>query len=323
MNLQQEINQAVEILRAGGLVGMPTETVYGLAGDARNPEVVSKIFTAKQRPQTHPLIVHLADPDQLTEWAREIPDAAYRLALAFWPGPLTLILKKQPQVLDSVTGGQDSVGIRIPRHPMAQALLQAFGSGLVAPSANRFTRISPTTAEAVYAELGESVNMILEGGACEVGLESTIVDMSVEKPVILRPGMISAEQISEVVGFAVPVRRQDHPGATRAPGMHHLHYAPSTPVELQITVGCINRAASLQHDEQPAVLLCHSDIDITPSAGLQTIRMPANPADYAHELYQTLRAVDAGNFKRIIIEAVPDAAEWDAVRDRLQKACGR
>lgn len=316
MNLQQEITHAVEVLRAGGLVGMPTETVYGLAGDARNAEAVGKIFTAKQRPQTHPLIVHLADPDQLTEWAREIPDAAYQLALAFWPGPLTMILKKQAHVLDVVTGGQDSVGIRIPRHPVAQALLQVFGSGLVAPSANKFTRISPTTAEAVYAELGDDVNMILEGGACAVGLESTIVDLTAKQPVILRPGMLSAEQISDVLGFAVQIKRQDHPGDTRAPGMHHLHYAPTTPVASYGTKACLEQVG-------PGMALLHySNLDAYELQGVHKVNMPANATDYAHELYQTLRAVDAGNYRRIIIEAVPGGADWDAVRDRLLKACG-
>lgn len=311
-----EIHKAAEILRNGGLVGMPTETVYGLAADARNAEAVARVFAAKQRPFHHPLIVHLADPSQLNEWTREISPDALKLANAFWPGPLTLVFRKQPHVLASVTGGQDTVAIRIPRHPVAAALLQAFGGGLVAPSANRFTRISPTTAAAVRAELGEAVDLVLDGGPCEVGLESTIIDMSGSEPRILRPGMISPQQIAAVLGKAVQVTRQDHPGETRAPGMHHLHYAPKTRTEMLTT----QQIQDLIISHEVVVCLTHSGVKVANS--IQQVKMPDDPNGYAHALYSTLRAQDQNQYQRIIIEAVPDDAEWDAIRDRLNKATG-
>ena len=317
MKIPSEIANAVTILRSGGLVAIPTETVYGLGADARNPTAVGKIFTAKQRPASHPLIVHLSDPSEITDWAREVPVAALQLAKAFWPGPLTLILKKRPTVLDSVTAGQDTVALRIPRHPVALALLRAFGSGLVAPSANRFTRVSPTTAEAVQAELGDRVDCILDGGPCEVGLESTILDMSGAEPRILRPGMISAEAIGKVLGGPVEVFRQDHPTEVRAPGMHHLHYAPTTRTELLATKQLQQLTTTM-----PVVCLTYSGSPLPENAHCQHIQMPANPADYAQQLYATLRAQDQQQYQCIYIEAVPESTEWDAIRDRLAKASG-
>ena len=195
-----DIQRAVALLRQGELVALPTETVYGLDADALNPDAVAKIFAAKGRPSDHPLIVHLADAEALTTWARDIPKDAIALARAFWPGPLTLILKKEEGVPDIVTGGQDTVGLRVPNHPIALQLLRAFGSGLAAPSANRFGRISPTTAEHVRQELGDRVPLILDGGPCQVGLESTILDLSRGVPVILRPGAIGADDIARVIG---------------------------------------------------------------------------------------------------------------------------
>lgn len=314
MIIQQEIIKAAAILRAGGLVAIPTETVYGLGADARNPDAIAKVFTAKQRPHSHPLIVHVDDFNQISEWAREIPAAARQLANAFWPGPLTLILKKRPEVLDIITGGQDTIALRMPRHPVTQALLKEFGGGLVAPSANRFTRVSPTTAAAVHAELGDKIDMILDGGACEVGLESTILDLSGTVPRILRPGMIRPEQIAAVLGTEVSVRRQDYPDEVRAPGMHHLHYAPVTRTELFTSTNI--DAAYL-----PAVCLTHSGIKFSDDR-VTVIHMPSSPDAYAQMLYATLRAQDQQQYQRILIEAVPDTAEWDAIRDRLLKACG-
>ncbi len=322
MTLESEIDKAVAILRAGGLVAVPTETVYGLGADARNPDAVSKIFTAKQRPTSHPLIVHLADLEEMVHWARETPEEALQLAKAFWPGPLTLILKKRPEVLDGVTGGQDSVALRVPRHPVALGLLQAFGGGLVAPSANRFTRVSPTTAEAVRSELGDQVDLILDGGPCEVGLESTILDMSGPTPCILRPGMISPAAISEVLGRPVTVRRQDYPGEVRAPGMHHLHYSPTTPTCLIQPERLVAYLQALPAEGLPVVCLRHSLQPLPPIPHVHVISMATHPADYAHDLYAMLRTQDQQQYQRIIIEAVPQAAEWDAIRDRLFKACG-
>ena len=318
MILQPEIDKAATILRAGGLVAVPTETVYGLGADAGNPAAVARIFAVKQRPTTHPLIVHLADSSQLRDWAREIPAEVELLAASFWPGPLTLILKKRSSVLDGVTGGQDTVAIRIPRHPVAAALLKAFGGGLVAPSANRFTRISPTTAAAVYAELGSQVDMILDGGPCVIGLESTILDLSGEQPCILRPGMISPETIAAVLQRSVAVTRQDHPAEIRVPGMHHVHYAPTTRTLLVTAEQLTN---DLPTNKLPIVCLTHSAISLPQHAEIKQICMPANAAEYAQVLYATLRAQDQNQYQCIFVEAVPDDAAWDAIRDRLTKAC--
>ncbi|MER2553218.1 MAG: L-threonylcarbamoyladenylate synthase, partial [Thauera sp.] len=200
------IAEAAALLRAGDLVGMPTETVYGLAADALNPDAVNKIFAAKGRPADHPLIVHLPSVEHLPRWAAAIPKDVIALARAFWPGPLTLILRRTPEVPDEVTGGQDTVGVRVPSHPVALALLRVFDGGLAAPSANRFGRISPTTAAHVYEELGERVALILDGGACEVGIESTILDFSRDVPEILRPGAIGPEDIARVIGRRPRVR---------------------------------------------------------------------------------------------------------------------
>jgi len=200
------IRAAAALLRAGDIVGMPTETVYGLAADALNPEAVSRIFAAKGRPADHPLIVHLPSAEHLPRWAAHIPKDAIALARAFWPGPLTLILKRTPDVPDEVTGGQDTVGLRVPSHPVALALLQVFDSGIAAPSANRFGRISPTTAAHVHEELGDRVAMILDGGPCAVGIESTILDFSRDVPEILRPGAITAEDIARIIGRRPRVR---------------------------------------------------------------------------------------------------------------------
>src|SRR5579872_3332900 len=226
---KNDIAQAIKILTAGGLVAIPTETVYGLGADARNPKAVQKIFLAKQRPMDHPVIVHLADMSQMSEWAVEISQDALLLAKTFWPGPLTLILKKAPDVHDLVTGGQDTVGLRIPNHPVALAVLKEYGSGIAMPSANRFGRISPTTAQAVREELGNAVDLILEGGQCEVGVESTIVDVSDQHPVILRPGMITAQQIENVLHQHLIRQKKNAP---RVSGSLESHYAPVTKTRL-------------------------------------------------------------------------------------------
>lgn len=317
--VSSEIENAARLLGQGKLVAFPTETVYGLGADAGNEDALRKIFQAKGRPFDHPLIVHISSPDRLSDWAREIPPEAFKLAQAFWPGPLTMILKKQPSVSAIVTGGQDTIGLRIPRHPLAQALLKAFGKGVAAPSANRFTHISPTTAAAVREELGDRVDLILDGGDCEVGLESTIIDMSRGQPVILRPGMLSAAQIEKVLGMPVLSARQDIP-VTRAPGMHHLHYAPHTRTQIlakeQISVFLRGISAA----DLPLALVMHSAPPASVPAGVSLTSMPAEPSAYAHALYHTLRTLDHQQFKRIVIEQVSEAPEWEAIRDRLSKA---
>lgn len=318
----QDIQKAVQLLKAGGLVAFPTETVYGLGADARNPQAVKRIFSAKERPYDHPLIVHIADSTQLNDWAREIPQAAYRLAQAFWPGPLTLILKKQTHVLDEVTGSQDTVGLRIPRHPIAQQLLSAFGDGVVAPSANKFTHISPTSAAHVEQELGASVDLILDGGDCEVGLESTIIDMSGNRPIILRPGMITAESIAQVlkedVGF-----KQGETLSVRAPGMHHLHYAPETKTVLMQTQELSRFVTTLIPQDGQVALLMHSSTVLPHKQNVHIKKMPQEAAAYAHDLYHQLRLLDNQHFTRIVVEAVPSSAEWEAIRDRLTKASSK
>ena len=314
--LNNEIEKAAAILRSGGLVAFPTETVYGLGADALNPEAIKKIFSAKGRPQDHPLIVHLADASHLERWAREIPITAQALAERFWPGPLTLILRRAEDVPDSVTGKQDTVGLRVPAHPVAHALLQAFGGGIAAPSANRFGRISPTTAEHVRAELGGQVDMVLNGGSCDLGIESTIVDLTGSQPALLRPGKISASELQKVLGKPLA---QAGPTSPRAAGMMAVHYAPQTP--LQVVSG--GELAEATHrlnmrGKRAAVLAYHH----TPIAGTNIIWLaaPSQAAGYARELYANLRGLDQMKCDAILAEEVPPGEEWDAVRDRLAKA---
>lgn len=318
MKNTSQIEKAAQLLRAGGLVAFPTETVYGLGADAANEEAIRKIFLAKERPFDHPLIVHVADLNQINQWAQPLSPKALKLAQAFWPGPLTLILKKQPSVLDIVTGGQETIGIRIPRHPIAQALLHTFGSGIAAPSANKFTHVSPTTAEAVFEELGTTIDLILDGGACEVGLESTIVDMSEDSPVILRPGMITKEAISSVLNMPV-LSSSPEKTIIKTPGMHHLHYAPHTPTSLIASKDIPLLLQTIQAEELPIAMLTH-DQTLLLSSGIHWIKMPKEAEAYAHDLYQTLRSVDHEQVKHIFIEEVPEDMEWEAIRDRLFKA---
>ncbi len=311
------IEKAIKILQTGGLVAMPTETVYGLAADAQNPAALRKIFLAKQRPMDHPLIVHLAEMSLLPQWVKEVPAPAWVLAERFWPGPLTLIFKKASHVQDWVTGGQETVGIRIPHHPVALALLQGFGGGLAAPSANRFGRISPTTAEAVREELGDAVDLILEGGQCAVGVESTIIDVSGELPTLLRPGMITVQAIEAVLRQPVRVRQDASP---RVSGSHEQHYAPVTKTYLlsreKITEKLFNvtkRVGLIAFPHPGWVLPDH----------VKLVTLPRDPLVYAHELYSVLRELDKQGWNEIWLEAVPMGVEWDGIRDRLQRASCR
>lgn len=304
-----EIEQAVTILRAGGLVAFPTETVYGLGADANNAVAVAKVFTAKGRPHDHPLIVHVASVAAVSDWAANVPEAALKLAAAFWPGPLTMVFRKKPHVLSCVTGGQETVAIRVPAHPMATALLEAFAGGLVAPSANQFTHVSPTNAEAVTEELAGSVDLVLDGGECRVGVESTIVDMTGDTPRVLRPGMITVDQIEQVLGQKV--LRLQPTNDMRVPGQHIVHYAPRT----KTIVVAQHELPQVQGNVAFMVL---SDFISTN----KLIKMPASPEEYAHVLYRVLRQLDKLGFDKIVVEAVPDGCEWDAIRDRLKKASG-
>jgi len=319
MLFSTDIKKAVTLLQQGKLVAFSTETVYGLGADARNPNALLKIFQAKQRPVDHPLIVHIADIAQLSEWASEVPESAKLLAKAFWPGPLTLILNKATGVSDLVTGNQSTVGIRIPGHPVALALLKAFGGGVAAPSANRFGRISPTTAEAVYEELGETVDLILEGGACEVGLESTIVDLTGELPTILRPGMITVNEIEAVLNQSVSTHKKEAP---RVSGSLESHYAPQTKTELIHPQDIPLFLQQLASQDLPIALLTRTEIKIS-IAQVHCVTMPLHAKEYAHDLYHLLRKLDKEHFQQILVETVPEEAEWDAVRDRLKRASSK
>ena len=316
--MRPEIERAVALLRRGELVAFPTETVYGLGADAADPAAVAKIFAAKGRPADHPLIVHLPAAAQLARWAREVPAEAERLAAAFWPGPLTLILKRQPDVPDAVTGGQDTVGLRVPNHPLALELLAAFDGGIAAPSANRFGRISPTTAAHVREELGERVPLVLDGGACPVGIESTILDLSRGVPVLLRPGAIGAADIARVLGRA-PDIAAPQAEAPRVSGSLAAHYAPRTPLQLVSSDGLLFALRNaLVAGERVAVLAPTAQAI---SHDLVTWKQsPAEPAGFAHDLYASLRALDALGCARILVQQPPAGEAWLAVNDRLRRA---
>lgn len=311
------IARAAEWLRAGRLVAFPTETVYGLGADACNPTALRQIFVVKGRPADHPLIVHLPAAAAMSTWAATVPAAAQRLAQAFWPGPLTLVLPRRADVDAIVTGGQDTIGLRVPEHPVAQALLQAFGGGLAAPSANRFGHVSPTTAEHVMSEFADSdVAAVLDGGACKVGLESTIVDVSTDCPRLLRPGMIAHEQLQRVLGAPLAIAADDE--GPRASGRLISHYAPTAAVALVESAQlAASVAAALSADKRVCVL---GSTRPEAQTGLAWIDMPTSPADYAQRLYAELRRADSSDPDLIIIERPPDNSGWDAINDRLQRA---
>ena len=320
-----DVAHAVDLLRSGELVAFPTETVYGLGADAANPVAVARIFAAKGRPADHPLIVHLPSAAALDTWAREVPETARKLVAAFWPGPLTLILKRQPQVLDAVTGGQDSIGIRVPHHPLALALLGRFNGGIAAHSANRYGRISPTSAAHVRAELGAAVPLVLDGGPCAVGIESTIVDLSAGIARVLRPGAITAADLASVLGceiWADSASDQPRDFAPRAAGSHAAHYAPRTPLRLVAGDQLANTVRSeLAAGQRVAVLAI--DARQIAAANLVWHAAAADAAAYAHDLYATLRDLDAAGHNLLLVETPPPTSAWLAVADRLQRAaCG-
>ena len=320
---EADYQRAVDLLLAGELVGMPTETVYGLGADAANPAAVAKIFAAKGRPADHPLIVHLAGHDAVDHWAEQVPDVAWELMETFWPGPLTLILKKQAWVSDAVTGGQDTVGLRVPGHPVALELLRRFAAakgknaGIAAPSANRFGRISPTTAAHVADELGERVPLILDGGACKVGIESTIVDCSRGEPVVLRPGHISPVHLEAVFGRMPAIITSA--GAPRVSGSLEAHYAPTTPLRMVAGERLLDFINAQRHRGGRCAVISANQ---PPQAGMPHAwrLMPADPVGYAHDLYAALRDMDHAGVDIIVVEALPAGAEWAAVADRLRRA---
>lgn len=326
-----EISHAAQRLLDGELAAFPTETVYGLGADAESPQAVAKIYAAKGRPSNHPVIVHIAPQGDVSYWAAQVPPEARLLIDAFWPGPLTLILKRAPHIVDAVSGGQDSIGIRCPSHPVAQALLAAFAAGkpngqggVAAPSANKFGQVSPTRAEHVRHEFPDEVAAgmpVLEGGASEVGIESTILDLSrLDRgtgPVLLRPGHVSAAQIEAVLG--VQVFAPDA-AAPRASGTLKAHYAPRTPLELASDARLRDVAQGRNLPEGKVVVVAYGDAPKALDARLQWHPVPADPARYAQALYGLLRDLDKQGYARIIVQAPPATDEWHAVNDRIGRA---
>ncbi len=316
----REIIEAVRRLEAGELVGLPTETVYGLAADAENPEAVAKIYAAKGRPADHPVIVHVHREADLGHWVTELPDAARKLVAAYWPGPLTLILPRKPGVAEACAGGQNSIGLRCPSHPVAQAVLAIFKGGqggLAAPSANRFGRISPTTAAHVHAELGNDL-LVLDGGACAVGIESTIVDCTVQPPRILRPGQLQAADIAATLGVAADDLLRPAGPAPRVAGALPAHYAPRTPLLLLPREHILSRWDIDTRAGRRIGVLALSPPPQTPSALWTTL--PADSAAYAQQLYAVLRQLDAVGLDQIWVEALPSSPSWLALSDRLTRA---
>ncbi|SFE77870.1 L-threonylcarbamoyladenylate synthase [Nitrosomonas sp. Nm166] len=318
-----QISAAARILCEGGTVAFPTETVYGLGADVTNPYAVNKIYTIKQRPTDHPLIVHIGNISHLQYWAQAIPEFAWKLASHFWPGPLTLILQRSRHISDRVTGGQDTVGLRIPAHPVALALLNALGpdKALAAPSANRFGKISPTTAAHVREELGSKVDMILDGGACEIGLESTIISFHDQLPAVLRPGGIALSALESVLDSPIIVAHNVNQ-AVRTSGSLPAHYAPATPLKIYSTAQIEKEATTLAAQSLRVLIIRWSDIDKSQLLDplIQQFFMPQDPISYGKQLYARLHEFDQAAFDYILVEAPPDHPAWLAITDRLQRA---
>ena len=311
MNL--EIRRAADVLRAGGLVAFPTETVYGLGADASSAAAVARLYRAKERPGNHPVIIHFSSSENAFAWGREIPKAARRLAERFWPGPLTLILKRSAKAHDFVTGGQDSVGVRVPSHPVARELLHEFGDGVAAPSANLFGRVSPTAAAHVREDLEKQIDMVLDGGSSEVGIESTIIDLSGEEPVLLRPGAISKAELEQALNAKIEERKSDSP---RHSGGLERHYAPKTPA-LLVPPYQLDAEIAKRHAAVAVLAFSRPDERVE-----YWIRMPREPRGYARRLYAALRELDGARCETILIETPPETVEWTAVSDRLMRAAG-
>jgi L-threonylcarbamoyladenylate synthase len=319
VHTRTEVARAVDVLRDGGLVGFPTETVYGLGADAASTDAVRRVFAVKGRPADHPVIVHLADATRLDEWGTDVSDDARALAAACWPGPLTVVVRRSVHVLDEVTGGLDTVALRVPDQPLALELLRAFDGGIAAPSANRFGRVSPTTAGDVRADLGDDVDLVLDGGPCRVGVESTIVDCSGDAPAVLRLGGVPRERVEEILGRRVGVRDS---GEVRAPGTLPSHYAPRAALELVTAAELDARiTAAVALDERVGVI---GDVDADPRADPRAVVLgtPRDGDDYAHDLYRMLRAADTRGLDRVLAIAPERGGLGAAVADRLRRAAG-
>jgi len=297
--IHPHLEQAAALIRAGRLVAFPTETVYGLGANALDPRAVARIYEVKGRPPSSPVIVHVCSVEMARRLAAAWPEKAALLAERFWPGPLTLVLPKQALIPDNVTAGLPTAGLRMPAHPLALALIETSGCPIAAPSANRFTELSPTSAEHVRKSLGDAVDLILDGGSTPVGIESTVLSLAADPPVLLRPGMITREEIEALIG-PVEVRTSAGDAAHPAPGMHPRHYSPRTPLYLvrNAAVPAGGRGIYLRHGDN----------------------MPATPRDYAAALYATLHHYDEQGYDWIAVEEPPELPEWAAVRDRLRRA---
>jgi L-threonylcarbamoyladenylate synthase len=324
-----EISAAARLLEAGKLVAFPTETVYGLGADAENPAAVARIYAAKGRPSNHPVIVHIVSQVEATRWAAELPEEAHRLMAAFWPGPLTLIVKRAASISAAVSGGQNTIGLRCPSHPVAQALMREFKKGkggIAAPSANKFGHVSPTSAQHVRDEFGAEgcgpVACVLDGGRSAVGIESTIVDVSRMAslgPVLLRPGSISVDAIAAIIGLRPGLPDQ---GAPRVSGSLQSHYAPRSPVALVASADCADTLHALRARGRSVAIISHSaaHLDLNSVQAAVAVSLPGEPAGYAHGLYAALRELDAFGADIILVEAPPRDAAWSGVWDRLQRA---
>lgn len=314
------VARAAQVLRDGGLVAFPTETVYGLGASARDPRALARLYAAKGRPAEHPVIVHIASADELGAWAVDVPPAARALAERFWPGPLTLVLRRAPGVPDEVTGGRDTVGLRVPGQPLALELLRAFGGGIAAPSANRFGAVSPTSAAHVRDGLGDEVDMVLDGGPCEVGVESTIVDLSEpSEPRLLRSGAISADDLAAVLGSVPETDR----GPARAPGMLAAHYAPRARVELCAGGDALAARAGQLAAERPQErvgVIAPAGVDADLPASATVLARPRDAVDYARVLYALLREADDRGLATVLAVPPDPAGIGLAVRDRLTRA---
>lgn len=314
-----DIEKAADVLRAGGLVALPTETVYGLGANAEDPAAIARIFQVKGRPPSHPLIVHIAGAEHLDDWVQDVPQAARVLAEHYWPGPLTLVLRRGPRVPLEATGGLQTVAVRVPDHPAALALLEAFGGGVTAPSANRFGQVSPTTANDVRAELGDGVDFVLDGGRCLVGVESTIVDVTSDAPSLLRPGGVTREELEAVLGFPLAVPSTSH---VRVPGQHPSHYAPRARVVLvepEKVIAEAELAQELGHQVGAFVPASFAGAPVTAHA---VLTVPASMSAYARELYGFLRKFDQLGCDLIIASLPKEEGLGLAIANRLLRAAG-
>jgi len=314
-----EIQRAAEVLRAGGLVAFPTETVYGLGANAEDPVAVARTFQVKGRPPNHPLIVHIDGAAHLDEWAKDVPDTARVLAEHFWPGPLTLVLWRSGRVPLEATGGLETVAVRVPDHPVAQALLAAFGGGITAPSANRFGSVSPTEAAHVRTELGDAVDLVLDGGACQVGVESTIVDVTGSTPAILRPGGVTREDLEAVLGYSLGVPATS---SVRVPGQHPSHYAPRARVILVEPGDVVAEAEQAQRAGRRVGVLLPAALAGERVEAHAVVNVPDSPTAYARALYRFLREFDERGCDLVVASLPAEGGMGLAIANRLRRAAG-